>query len=65
MLVFYVIAIFVRPAPGPLAIWVRIALCVYVGIGVVFGPRFTWRALRLYTVGLAVTLNLATGSVVG
>ena len=64
MLVFYVIAIFVRPAPSPLAIWVRSALCIYIGIAVVFGPRFTWRALRLYTVGLALTLNFATGSVV-
>ncbi len=64
LLVFYVLASFLRPAPGPAVIWVRAAVCVYIGVAVLLGPRFTWRALRLYTVGLVLSLNLATGAAV-
>lgn len=65
LLAFYLVASLLRPMPGQaLAIWVRGAECVYIAVGALAGPRFTWRALRLFTVGLALTLNLATASLV-
>ena len=65
LLAFYVAAGLLRPMPGQgLAIWVRGAMCAYIAIGVLAGPRFTWRALRLFTVGLALTLNFSTASLV-
>lgn len=65
LLVCYVAGALLRPMPGyPSAFWVRAAVGVYIAIGVAFGPRFNWRALRYFTVGLALILNLATGSLV-
>ncbi|HSP99001.1 MAG TPA: GAF domain-containing sensor histidine kinase [Candidatus Dormibacteraeota bacterium] len=65
MLIFYAVGAVLRPMPNhPMAFWVRCAVCAYVAIGVLFGPRFSWRALRLFTVGLALILNLATGSLI-
>lgn len=65
LLAFYVAATLLRPMPGlPAVGWVRAAVCAYVLVGVLAGPRFTWRALRLYTVGLALALNLSTASLV-
>ena len=65
LLVAYVTGAVLRPMPDqPLALWVRSAEAIYIAIAVIFGPRFNWRALRLYTVGLALTLSLATGSLV-
>lgn len=65
LLGFYLTGTVLRPMPEqPIAGWVRGAVCAYIGIGVLFGARFDWRALRWFTVGLALALNLATAALI-
>lgn len=65
LLAFYVAAAALRPMPGePLAFWLRAAACAYIAAGAVLGPRIGWRGLRLFTVGLALVLNLVAAIVV-
>ena len=65
LLAFYAVGVALRPTTDhPLTLWVRGAVCVYIAVGILLGPRFTWNALRWFTVGLALTLNLATASLI-
>jgi signal transduction histidine kinase len=63
LLTYYVVAALLRPMPGePLAFWMRGAVSLYVIAGAVLGPRLGWRGLRVFTVGLALLLNVVTGT---
>jgi signal transduction histidine kinase len=64
LLIFYVISAALRYVPGqPAAMqWIRAVMLVYVVLGVASGPRFSWRALRAYTVGMAFLLPSTTAA---
>jgi signal transduction histidine kinase len=63
LLIFYVISAVVRHVPGqPAMLWIRAVMLIYTVLGVAAGSRFSWSALRAYTVGMALLLPSTTAA---
>src|SRR2546426_11896458 len=59
------IAVFRFEPAHPVFQCIRGAVCGYAVLGVALAPRFTWPALRAYTVGLALLLPLGAAYIDG
>ena len=62
LLITYVVSVVARREGQPALLAIRAVMLAYTAVGIVFGPRFSWSAVRAYAVGMALLLPSTTAA---